>query len=660
MHLSPKLILHVSLTFMGASLVQAQQVGLRPVPVFANAQVQTQTTFDAASQFYTYGYTISNPATNTGQIVGINVDITQPTFSSSPIPGLTIPVGAGSVSFDTFVSILAPINAPMVPVGIKVPTTGWNGLLGVAGFASFASASDTILPGQTIGGFALVSPGVPTIRQIKLIPDWVLVVASEATAEEEQLAQTIEDSLPIVIPTLGPSAVVPGFFAHWNQVRDDLNQAIQLGWIPDAVLGATLVNQLASARQAEDAQDGTTAKIRLQPLLDAVNRATPGQIRQEARDLLVLNAQALIANTPDTPIPFEPKVTLSPQSSSLPLGALATVTASVINLGDPTNPPVPGFLLSFRILEGPNAGQFEFPFSGLTGDDGKLVFSYVGQQLGTDKVKVLEPGEAPTDVGTVLVDWTGGPDLVIKLFVPPVINTGPGQSIPITEITGNTGSTPAGPSVTRYFLTNNPIPDPTRDQSLGERPVPPLNPGESSQSTGIRLTLPDGLPTGTYRLGACADADQTVVELNEMNNCRPTQVVIALKLASQPPDCSKARPSVNSLWPPNHKLVPVTFTGITGSGGDTVTVTVMKITQDEPVNGLGDGDTSPDGFGVGTPQAQVRAERSGTGNGRVYAITLKADDGKACRTTKARVPFPSTTAKTLIPPSRRRIVKLYL
>ncbi|PYO75769.1 MAG: hypothetical protein DMD63_16065, partial [Gemmatimonadetes bacterium] len=312
----------------------------------------------------------------------------------------------------------------------------------------------------------------------------------------------------------------------------------------DSVLATTLVNQLASARQAEDASDGTTAKARLQALLNAVGQATPGQIRQEAHDLLLLSARALIVSTPDTPIPFQPKVTLSPQSSSLPLGALATVTASVINLGDPTNPPVSGFLLSFRFLEGPN-------------------FSYVGRQLGTDKVNVREPGEAPTDVGTVLVDWTSGPDLVIQLFVPPLINGGPGQTIPVTEITGNIGNAPSGPSITRYFLSANPVPDPFRDLILAERAVLPLNPGESSQSSSVTLRLPDDLLPGIYNLGACADADGTVVELNELNNCRPTQVAIPLKRSNQPPDCSKARPSVNGLWPPNHKLVPVTFTGIT-------------------------------------------------------------------------------------------------
>ena len=30
-----------------------------------------------------------------------------------------------------------------------------------------------------------------------------------------------------------------------------------------------------------------------------------------------------------------------------------------------------------------------------------------------------------------------------------------------------------------------------------------------------------------------------------------------------PPDCSAAAPSVDQLWPPNHKLVPVTVVGVT-------------------------------------------------------------------------------------------------
>ena len=45
------------------------------------------------------------------------------------------------------------------------------------------------------------------------------------------------------------------------------------------------------------------------------------------------------------------------------------------------------------------------------------------------------------------------------------------------------------------------------------------------------------------------------------------------------------------------------------------------------MDALGDGSFAPDGSGVGTPTAYVRAERSGDENGRVYHIGFTADDG---------------------------------
>lgn len=68
--------------------------------------------------------------------------------------------------------------------------------------------------------------------------------------------------------------------------------------------------------------------------------------------------------------------------------------------------------------------------------------------------------------------------------------------------------------------------------------------------------------------------------------------------------------------------------GVTDPNGDVVTITITGITQDEPVDGKADGHTAPDGMGVGTPTAAVRAERSGRGDGRVYAISFSADDGR--------------------------------
>jgi len=100
---------------------------------------------------------------------------------------------------------------------------------------------------------------------------------------------------------------------------------------------------------------------------------------------------------------------------------------------------------------------------------------------------------------------------------------------------------------------------------------------------------------------------------------------------NRPPDCSQAAACVASLWPPDHKYVPVSICGVTDPDGDPVTITVTGITQDEPLNTRGDGNTCPDGQIV-NGEASVRAERTGTpgipGNGRVYAISFTASDGR--------------------------------
>ncbi|MEA3435269.1 MAG: CARDB domain-containing protein, partial [Thermodesulfobacteriota bacterium] len=188
---------------------------------------------------------------------------------------------------------------------------------------------------------------------------------------------------------------------------------------------------------------------------------------------------------------------------------------------------------------------------------------------------------------------------------------------------------------------------------IGQRDVPALGPGESNESRVLEFQLPDNLSEGTYYCKACADADKTVVELDEDNNCEINQLSIIVPVEAspnQPPDCTEARSSVDLLWPPNHKLVNISIDGITDPDGDQLSLSVTGITQDEPVNGLGDGDTSPDGFGVGTNQAQIRAERSGTGNGRVYYITFTADDekGGVC-TGQVTVGVPHDKGKGRIP-----------
>jgi hypothetical protein len=120
---------------------------------------------------------------------------------------------------------------------------------------------------------------------------------------------------------------------------------------------------------------------------------------------------------------------------------------------------------------------------------------------------------------------------------------------------------------------------------------------------------------------------------------------------NSPPDCSTVKASTTRLWPPNHKLRRVTLSGGSDPDGDAVVLAVTGVTQDEPLNGLGDGDTSPDAKIVSATAVDLRAERSGLGDGRVYRIAYELTDSfgaKCSSTTTVGVPHDLGAGSTPI------------
>jgi hypothetical protein len=103
------------------------------------------------------------------------------------------------------------------------------------------------------------------------------------------------------------------------------------------------------------------------------------------------------------------------------------------------------------------------------------------------------------------------------------------------------------------------------------------------------------------------------------------------------------------LWPPNHKYKTVNITDLVVSASDLCdpsvglgSVRISKVTSDEPNNSGGDGNTTNDiVIAAGCKSVQLRAERMGGGNGRVYTITFQVTDASGnVGTATAKVTVP--------------------
>ncbi|MCP4746801.1 MAG: beta-propeller fold lactonase family protein [Desulfobacteraceae bacterium] len=112
----------------------------------------------------------------------------------------------------------------------------------------------------------------------------------------------------------------------------------------------------------------------------------------------------------------------------------------------------------------------------------------------------------------------------------------------------------------------------------------------------------------------------------------PVQVEITVEITDSTAPTLALESNLTILWPPNHNMVEIVIEANAQDISGLPVTLMAEVLSNEPADGLGDGDMTPDWTdptidqNTGLITLQLRAERSGSGEGRKYTITIIATD----------------------------------
>lgn len=172
-----------------------------------------------------------------------------------------------------------------------------------------------------------------------------------------------------------------------------------------------------------------------------------------------------------------------------------------------------------------------------------------------------------------------------------------------------------------------------------------INDGSYDPDVGDSITLTQS-PAGPYRLGTTTVTLTVTDSFGASSSCQAVVTVV-----------DQTSPTITltgaqiAFWSPNHQYETISVAQLVASAFDncggnlTGNVVIAQVSSDEPDDGLGDGSTINDiVIAPDCKSVQLRAERQGGGNGRVYTITFKVSDAEGNTTT--------ATAKVTVPKSQ--------
>ena len=221
-----------------------------------------------------------------------------------------------------------------------------------------------------------------------------------------------------------------------------------------------------------------------------------------------------------------------------------------------------------------------------------------------------------------LADCVGTADLAItKTDSPDPVIVGNDLTYTVT-VTNN------GPDVAGAVIVTDDLPAETTFVSCS----PPLGAfcsgSGNNQTVTIRELIPGESKTITFVAAVnCSVADGTVISNTATYSpCTPdpdatnNSATATTTVSNPPPTITGATADPSVLWPPNHRMVNVTVSyDVMDNCPLSPNSCTLSVTSNEPING--------DWIVLDAHHVQLRAEREGNGNGRIYTITVTCIDG---------------------------------
>ncbi len=151
---------------------------------------------------------------------------------------------------------------------------------------------------------------------------------------------------------------------------------------------------------------------------------------------------------------------------------------------------------------------------------------------------------------------------------------------------------------------------------------PDATPAPNCGGEGLTVTQTAGLPSGSFFPVGVTTNTFVLANAEGVTSTCSFDVYV---WDSEAPVVSGLRENYDPLWPPDHKMVqvPLDYSVYDNCGSAECQLYVYST---EPDDGTGDGDTSPDWEIIDGHTVMLRAERSGTGNGREYHVIIECRD----------------------------------